>query len=130
MEKKEKERRKQLHYKVCELFSEILGVVKITNTTLYKEKAELNEVYSDEMIISYLEENKNWLTTSVSKLSGNIYGKIRYVSVILRNKLGDYKPQTVVRQAVTPKIQDEHYETKFKLKQRRGFEDLEDDCDE
>jgi hypothetical protein len=81
-------------------------------------------------MISYLEENKDWITASVSKLSGGEYGKIRYVSVILRNKLGDYKPNTVVKETVAPKIQDEHYETKFKLKQRRGFEDLEDDCDE
>lgn len=125
-----KEKAKHQHDRVCELFAEILGVTKITNTALYKEKAELNEVYSDEVIISYLEENKGWIITSVGKLSSGIYGKIRYVSVILRNKLGDYKPKVVVQETVVPKIQDEHYETKFKLKKRRGFEDLEDDCDE
>lgn len=128
--KKKQERESQTKDKFYNIFCEILGVKGITNTALWKEKTEINKVFSDEVIISYLEENKSWITTSVSKLSGGEYGKIRYVSVILRNKLGDYKPKVVVKETVQPKIQDEHYETKFKLKQRRGFEDLEDDCDE
>ena len=130
MEAKKKEQNKQLQDKFYTLMCEILGVNGITNTALWKEKTEINKVFSDEVIIAYLEENKSWMTTSVGKLSGGIYGKIRYVSVILRNKLGDYKPKVVTREAAVPKIQDEHYETIFKLKQRRGFEDLEDDCDE
>jgi YHS domain-containing protein len=129
-EAKKKEQNKQLQDKFYNLMCEILGVNGITNTALWKEKTEINNVFSDDVIVAYLDENKSWITTSVSKLSGGIYGKIRYVSVILRNKLGDYKPKAVTREVVIPKIQDEHYETKFKLKQRRGFEDLEDDCDE
>ncbi len=129
-EAKKKEQNKQLQDKFYNLMCEILGVNGITNTALWKEKTEINKVFSDDVIVAYLDENKSWMTTSVSKLSGGIYGKIRYVSVILRNKLGDYRPKVVTREAVIPKIQDEHYETKFKLKQRRGFEDLEDDCDE
>ena len=125
-----KEKAEALENKFYNLMCEILGVNGITNTALWKEKKELKAAYSEELILSYLEENKDWLTTSVSKLNGGIYGKIRYVSVILRNKLGDYKPQTLTRTEIIPKIQDEHYETKFKLKQRRGLEDLEDDCDE
>ena len=116
--------------KFYNLFCDILGVNGITNTALWREKTEINKVFSDEIIISYLEENKDWIRTSVGRLSGGEYGKIRYVSVILRNKLGDYKPKVSVKEVVVPKIQDEHYETKFKLKQRRGFEDMEGDCDE
>ena len=127
---KNKEKNKQLQDKFYNLMCEILGVDGITNTALWKEKTEINKVFSDDVITSYLDENKSWMTTSVSKLNGGVYGKIRYVSVILRNKLGDYKPKVVVTETVATKIQDEHYETKFKLKQRRGFEDLEDDCDE
>lgn len=128
--KRKQEREAQTRQKFYNLFCEILGVKGITNTALWKEKTEINKVFSDEIIISYLEENKDWIRTSVGRLSGGEYGKIRYVSVILRNKLGDYKPKVVVKETVIPKIQDEHYETKFKLKQRRGFEDMEDDCDE
>ena len=132
---KQRAKEKSLHDRVCELFAEILGVVKITNTALYKEKSELNEVYSDETIISYLEENKGWMTTSVSRLSGGIYGKIRYVSVILRNKLGDYKPKVVVREVVVPKIvvdnsSFELFEPTIKKQERKYdiiLEDVEDD---
>lgn len=128
IEAKKKEQTKQLQDKFYNLMCEILGVTGITNTALWKEKAELNTVYADDAIISYLEENKGWMAASIAKLNGGVYGKIRYVSVILRNKLGDYKPKIITSEVVIPKIQDEHYETKFKLKQRRGFEDLEDDC--
>ena len=120
----------ELENKFYNLMCDILGVGAITNTALWREKKELKKTYSEELIISCLEENKAWLTTSVSKLDGGIYGKIRYVSVILRNKLGDYKTQTSTRTEIIPKMQDEHYETKFKLKKRVGLEDLEDDCDE
>ena len=127
---KKKTREDGLKDKFYSLMCDILCVKGITNTALWKEKAEINKVFSDEVIISYLEDNKEWITAAISKLNGGEYGKIRYVSVILRNKLGDYKPKVVVRETVIPKIKDEHYETKFKLKQRRGLEDLEDDCDE
>ena len=129
-EEKKKEYNNKLKDKFYNLMCEILGVTGITNTALWKEKAEINKVFSDEVIISCLEENKDWLSTTVSKLNGAEYGRIRYISVILRNKLGDYKTKVVVKETVVPKIQDEHYETKFKLKQRKGLEDLEDDCDE
>ena len=130
IEIKKKEYNKKIQDKFYNLMCEILGVNGITNTALWKEKTEINKVFSDEIIVAYLDENKSWMTASVSKLSGGIYGKIRYVSVILRNKLGDYKPRVIETnlETVAPKIQDEHYETKFKLKKRRGFEDLEDDC--
>lgn len=131
---KKKAKEDELKDKFYNLMCEILGVKGITNTALWKEKSEINKVFSDDTIISFLEENKEWITMSVGKLNGGEYGKIRYVSVILRNKLGDYRPMAVpskrVTQTVVPKIQDEHYETKFKLKKRVGLDDLEDDDDE
>ena len=75
------------------MFCEILGVNGITNTALWKEKAEINKVFSDNVIVAYLEENKDYLMNAVGRLNGGIYGKIRYVSVVLRNKLGDFKPK-------------------------------------
>lgn len=126
---KAKERDKQLHEKVCKLFAEVLGVNSITNTALYREKAELNKTFSDEVIIAYLEENKLWITRSVSRLNGGEFGKIRYVSTILKNKLGDYKAKSIVMPVVDfGKVIDEHYETKFKLRPRKALLEIEEGC--
>ena len=130
VEAKNKERSEQLRDKFYNLMCEILGVTGITNTALWKEKTEINNVFSDEIIVSYLEENKNWMITSVSKLSGGIYGKIRYISVILRNKLGDYKPRISAIETEKPKIvvDNTFYEpTQTNNKKRRSLADLEDD---
>lgn len=129
-EQKQKERNKQLQDKFYKLFCDILGVNGITNTALWKEKAEINKVFSDEIIISYLEEHKEYLTNAIGKLSGGIYGKIRYVSVVLRNSLGDYKPKVKETKKLNTTVSDEHYETKFKPKVRKALDDFEEDCDE
>lgn len=116
--------------KVYRLICDIIGRKEIVNSALWKEKTIWNKVATDEVIGQYLDENKEYLSSVIGRLDNVEYNRIRYLSAILKNKLGDYKPKAVVKEVVTPKIQDEHYETKFKLKQRRGFEDLEDDCDE
>ena len=132
---KKKEQNKQLQDKFYSLMCEILGVNGITNTALWKEKTEINKVFSDEAIVAYLDENKSWMATSVSKLSGGVYGKIRYVSVILRNKLGDYKPKVVVRETEKPKVVVDNslfelFEPTIKKQEKQYgviLEDVEDD---
>ena len=116
--------------KVYRLICDIIGRQEIVNSALWKEKAVWNKVATDEVIGRYLEENKEYLTGVIGRLDDVEYNRIRYLSAVLKNKLGDYKPKVAVKEVVAPKIQDEHYETKFKLKKRRGFEDLEDDCSE
>ena len=128
--KKKQEHETQTKQKFYDLFCEILDVKGITNTALWKEKNEINKVFSDEIIISYLEENKDWITTSVSRLSGGEYGKIRYVSVILRNKLGDYKHKVVIKEAEKPKVKvdETFYEVAPTTRnKRRSLADLEDE---
>lgn len=124
--KKESDDKDKVYYLICD----IIGRKKILNSALWKEKAIWNEAFTDEVIGKYLEENKERLSNIVGRLDDVEYNRIKYLSGILKNSLGDYKPKAVVKEIITPKIQDEHYETKFKLKKRRGFEDLEDDCDE
>lgn len=114
--------------KVYRLFCEILGVNGITNTAIWKEKSEINRVFSDDLIIAYLEENKERLTNIVDGLNGGIYGKIRYVSVVLKNSLGDYTPKTNTNTMYNVYIPDEHYEMKYKNKARVALEDLEEEC--
>ena len=83
------------------------------------------------MIYKYLEEDKDYLQNMIARLEDVEYNRIRYLSAILKNKLGDFKPKVKEVQKVIPVIQEEHYETKFKnKKKRRGFEDLEEEFDE
>ena len=116
--------------KVYRLVCDIINRKEITNTALFSEWKIWNKVANNEKIGSYLEENKTYLCSVISRLEDKEFNRIRYLSAILKNKLGDYTVKVTVKEIVKPKIQDEHYETKFKLKPRRGFEDLEDDCDE
>lgn len=116
--------------KVYRLICDILGEKEILNTALWKEKAILNKAFSDEIIAKYLAENKDYLTSAVSKLSSTEYAKIRYISAILKNSLRDFKPKVEVVEK--PKITaiEEHYETKYKPKARMALEDLEEGYDE
>lgn len=123
---KHKEIKNKVYYLICD----IIGRKEILNTILWKEWKEWNKVFSNETIASYLEENKAYLTSTISRLKDKEFNRIRYLSAILKNSLEDFKPKEKVQTVVNPIIQDEHYETKFKLKSRRGFDDLEDDCDE
>lgn len=125
-----KEKESECKNKAYSLICDIIGREKIINTVLWKEWKEWNKVFSNEKIASYLEENKEYLTSTISRLEDKEFNRIRYLSAILKNSLGDFKPKEKVQKVINPIVQDEHYETKFKLKQRKGFEDLEDDCDE
>lgn len=122
----QKAKDKLLQDKYYRLMCNILGVNGITNTAVWKEKSEINKVFSDEVIVSFLEENQDWMTKSVGRLNGGEFGKIRYVCAILRNKLGDYKPKAIDQKQTYPT--DEHYETKFKLKTRKALLELEVEC--
>ena len=124
------EKYKKDNDKVYYLICEIIGRKEIVNTRLWKEWALWNKVATNERIGQYLEENKDYLVNVVSRIDDNESARIAYLSAIIKNNLGDYKPRVAIQEITAPKIQEEHYETKFKLKQRRSLEDLEDDCDE
>ena len=64
---------------------------KVTNTILYKEMNELFEIYGINLILSYLNENFNFLNDMLSKSFNSEYAQIRYFSAILKNNLYDYK---------------------------------------
>lgn len=127
----EKQKRKADKDKVYRLVCEIIGRKEIINTALWKEWAVWNKVAVDEVIGKYLEEDKDYLQNMIARLEDIEYNRIRYLSAILKNKLGDFKPKVKEVKKVIPVIQEEHYETKFKnKKKRRGFEDLEEEFDE
>lgn len=116
--------------KVYRLICDILGEKEVLNTALWKEKTIWNKAFSDEIIAKYLAENKDYLTSAVSKLSGTEYAKIRYVSAVLKNSLRDFKPKVEVVEVPKVVVAEEHYETKYKPKARMALEDLEEEYDE
>lgn len=113
--------------KAYQLICEILGKQQIINTALWKEWKEWNTVASDEVIGKYLAENKEWMSRKISSLGSTEFGCIRYLSAILKNNLGDFKPKTP--EAAKPKVQvDETFYGHIATRnnKRRSLEDLED----
>ena len=114
--------------KVYRLICDILGEKEVLNTALWKEKTIWNKAFSDEIIAKYLAENKDYLVSAVSRLSGTEYAKIRYVSAVLKNSLRDFKPK--VEEQPKPKVivEETIYDTPtHSLNRRRSLADLEDD---
>lgn len=116
--------------RVYRLICDIMGEKEILNTALWKEKIEWNKAFSDEFIAKYLQENKDYLTSAITRLNSSQFAKIRYLSAILKNSLGDFRPKAVEVEKPKMAIIEEYYETKYKSKTRRALEDLEEGCDE
>ena len=125
-EKKAKEA--EYKNKAYSLICGIIGREKIINTVLWKEWKGWNKVFSNETIASYLEENKAYLTSTISRLEDKEFNRIRYLSAILKNYLGDFKLKE--KEEEKPKVQvDETFYASAPTTQnkRRSLEDLEDE---
>jgi hypothetical protein len=115
--------------KAYRLVCDIMGEKEIINTALYKEWQVWNKVANNEKIAKYLEENKEYLTSVMTRLGSSEYARIRYLSAIIRDKIKGFVPKVEVVEK--PKVVvEEHYKTKYKSKLRVALEDLEEDCDE
>ena len=124
--KKASEDKDKAYYLICD----IIGRKKIINSALWKEWAIWNEVATNEVIGKYLDENKEYLSSIIGRLDDIEYGRIKYLSAILKNKLGDYKSQAVVKEVEKPKtnIEMTFYEpVQTNNNKRRSLADLEDD---
>lgn len=113
--------------KVYRLICDIMGEEEIISTALYKEWVIWNKVADNAKIACYLEENKEALSAAISRLSSTEYGKIRYVSTIIRDKIKAFTPKPKEE----PRI--EHIEiygvgsSNYKPREtRRGLDFLED----
>ena len=123
-----KEKESECKNKAYSLICGIIGREKIINTVLWKEWKEWNKVFSNETIASYLEENKAYLTSTISRLEDKEFNRIRYLSAILKNSLGDFKPKE--KETEKPKVQvDETFYEAAPTTQnkRRSLADLEDE---
>ena len=113
--------------RVYRLICDIMGEKEILNTALWKEKALWNKAFSDEFIAKYLQENKDYLTSVITRLNSSQFAKIRYLSAILKNSLGDFKPKAEEVERPKVAIDETIYEAPTRsLNKRRSLEDLED----
>lgn len=115
--------------KVYKLICELLGATDIINSCLFKEWVEWNKVADDERIACYLQQNKDYLTRIMTKANGTAYGRIRYLSAVIKNNITNFKEQKANIQ-VKPKIiiDETIYEAPLhSLNKRRSLVDLEDE---
>lgn len=126
----EEERKKKAQEdkdRVYRLICDIMGEKEIISTALYKEWVIWNKVADNDKIAKYLEENKEYLTSVMSRIGSSEYGCIRYLSAIIRDKIKAFVPKTV--EVVIPKVvTEEHYKTKYRPKARQALLDFEEDC--
>lgn len=126
-ETQKKEKEKEDKDAVYDAACEILGY-QVKNTAFFKEWNEWLALKSNEIIAKYLQENRDYLTGAISRLSSGEYAKIRYLSTILKNSLVDFKPKS--NEAPKPKVIVEEviYETpSHSFNKRRSLVDLEDE---
>lgn len=125
---KKKEKAETDKDKVYKLVCEIIERKKIINTVLFSEWKIWNQVADNEKIWRYLEENKTYLCSVISRLENKEFNRIRYLSAILKNKLGDYKAKDTVKEVVKTIIDTTFYEpVQTNNNKRRSLADLEDD---
>ena len=126
-ERKVIEKRKADKDKVYYLICDIIGRKEIINTALWKEWEIWNRVATNEVIGQYLEEDKDYLISMIARLENNEYNRIRYLSAILKNKLGDYKPKVKTVERVKVQVDVNLYEPQISTtNKRRSLADLED----
>ena len=134
--KAEEERKKKAAEdkdRVYRLICDIMGEQEIINSALWKEVQVWRQVADDEKIAKYLEDNKDYLISAIGRIENKIYNRIRYLSAILKNSLGDYRPKLVNEPVkVQPKVvtvDETMYDTTPTVirKRRRSLDELEDE---
>ena len=120
--------------KIYRLICDILGEQDIINSVLWKEVQVWRQVADYAAIVRYLEDDKEYLTKAIGKLENKIYNRIRYLSAVVKNKLGDYKPkvqdEVKVQFKVRPVVDIDttvYDEPTHSLNKRRSLADLEDE---
>ena len=117
--------------RVYRLICDIMGEREIISTALFKEWQVWNKVADNAKIAKYLEENKDYLTSVIARLSSSEYAKIRYLSTIIRDKIKAFVPkvEVVEKPKVTTDVNmnEMMYEIRnTNTNKRRSLADLED----
>jgi hypothetical protein len=123
--KKAAEDKDRVYYLICD----IMGEEEIINTILFKEWQVWLKVADNEKIGNYLEENRDYLSSVITRLNSSEFARIRYLSTIIKDKIKGFVPKVEVE---VPRAKVEIDETIYEapthsLNKRRSLADLEDE---
>lgn len=127
-EEARKKKAKEDKDKVYRLICDIMGEKEIINSILWKEWAVWNKVADNEKIGKYLEENRDYLSSVIGRLTSSEFARIRYLSTIIKDRIKEFVPRVEEKPKIS--VIEEHYETKYKPKTRQALEDFEEEYDE
>ena len=94
--KKAKEDKDRVYRLICN----IMGEKEIINSILWKEWAVWNKVADNEKIGKYLEENRDYLSSVIGRLTSSEFAKIRYLSTIIKDRIKEFVPRVEEKPAV------------------------------
>lgn len=113
--------------RVYRLVCDIMGEREIISTALFKEWQVWLKVADNEKIAKYLEENKDYLSSAIARLSSSEYARIRYLSTIIRDKIKAFVPKAEVVEKPKIAVEETIYEVPTQsLNKRRSLAELED----
>ena len=127
-EAKEKQDKINAEYdEIYELTKQIFGYEFTGYSLLKREINTWEKVGTRAKIIAYLTENKDWLSTVMSKEFNGDYNRVRYYSVVVSSKLHDFKPKVTEVEKPKVVVEETIYEAPTQsLNKRRSLADLED----
>ena len=99
---------------------------KVINSALFKEIANIHTSYSYSQITSYIQSNKNLLSSVLNKDYNNEDCKIIFFFTIVSNNIKDFV--TNYRPQINRDVSIEITKTKYKHKKRKSLSDYEG-CD-
>ena len=125
---KEKQDKINAEYdQIYELTKQIFGYEFTGYSLLKREINTWEKVGTRAKIISYLTENKSWLSDVMSKEFASDFNRVRYYSVIVAGKLHDFKPKPVEVEKPKVVVDETIYDAPTQsLNKRRSLAELED----
>lgn len=117
----------QEYDQIFKLTQEIFGYEFLGYPLLKRELNAWEKVATRQKIIAFLQENKDWLSKTMSREFGSDYNRVRYYSTIVGGKLHDFKPKVEVAEKPKIVVEEAIYDTSTQsFNKRRSLADLED----
>lgn len=126
-DKAEQEKINAEYDEIYELTKQIFGYEFTGYSLLKREINTWEKVGTRAKIITYLTENKAWLSNVMCKEFASDFNRVRYYSVIVAGKLHDFKPKPAEVEKPKVIVDETIYEAPTRsLNKRRSLEELED----